>query len=224
MLIAKILLCIFIIGGIGRINVPPEFESQRDFAIVLIVLYHIFLPFGNIYGLSLIITCIVFGLCILFQNIMYPQIRDNEIDKLSAEVSRMHLILYDYENHINDLEKELKSYRKEKSTEYSNTHLAIMSIYDIITQDKEYIDDMEKYELIIKYLEEIEGMYSKPIVQTRYIDIDLFDNLTNKRKKKWAIRYLESVRKDVNFGIGFDAELKNYIKILKKEVENDVRR
>lgn len=224
MYLAKLFLCLLIIGGISKVKIPPEFEGQKDLAIVIVILFHIFLPFGNSYGLALIITLLVYSVCILIENILYPQIRDEELERTQSELSKMYMVTFSYENRINELEKELQKYRTEESNERAEIHALLNMLRKIIHDNRVDLANSEQKEEFVEMLENLEILYKKPLILSRVIDIDLFNNLGSRRKQRWAIRYLKNVRKEVNFGTGFDKELQTYINILEREVNKSVSR
>lgn len=213
-MLIKSIIFILCLGGIQRVKVRAEFEGQRDYIIVILLISTIILPYGNLYGLTLIGSLSLYIIMVWIQNIRFPIVMERELEESKQEASRNLMVINEMEMTIEEMKREiipLREYRQNTNKEVLAT-LETFRDYCINNNNNVTLNTLESnLNLLLE-------LYRKPPVERRKIGIDLFDNLHSTRSKKWALRYLKSIRKDINFGDGFDRELISYIEILEKDI------
>lgn len=213
----KLFIACLCVGVIDKLDTPIDFDSQKDFVKVLILLYTILIPEGNYYGGSIVITMGAYLVLGVYQITVYNKLRDKEVKELAEQKSIIYYSWLNAEIEIKDMQEELIELREFKLNTHKKIYEALVQLNQQMYHRVGETDDNEIIQAIVDLME----LYNQPIVVQRKLSPQLFSNLNSRFGKKMAIRKLKLINLECDFGKGFESEIENYIKILEEEVRTE---
>jgi len=211
----KLFVMLLCLGGVRSKTTRPEVQGFKDLTMVLIVLYYLFIPAGELLGYLMIVTVATFMLANLYFQKVYPVWMEEEVLKAQSEASTNAMVVQEIELKTMDIVREVAEFRGVKREYYDEINSTINGVNNIIYNNNKDLDNPELFELLSR----LETLYCKPRDDRKMYRVNLFDNLHSIQSKKRAKKTLTSLRKDTKYGDGFDRELRNYIDILDKSIE-----